>query len=170
MYPTFCRKPDVRQNSRLGSRDTQSGQSRLFLPFFFGFSNIPAELFILEENFCPLKFRSYQDASFRLIGRSLKYFLTELLRNKTSKIVKFAKIHQTLRNTHFHLTWPKRSRFKLVFLPNLLMQKNVCLIPCEPEHPSMKIVFLFKSFSPELTLTSRISTWQKPDYWLFIDS
>ena len=31
MYPTFYRKLDVRQNSRLGSREAQSGQSRLFL-------------------------------------------------------------------------------------------------------------------------------------------
>ena len=45
---------------------------------FFYFSNITAKLFILEENFCPLKFRSHQDASFPLIGRSLRPFLAEL--------------------------------------------------------------------------------------------
>ena len=46
---------------------------------------------------------------------------------KPSKIVKFTKIHQTLRNTY--ISWPKRDRVKLVVPPNSLKQKNVCLIP-----------------------------------------
>ena len=37
----------------------QIGQSRLFSAFFFGFSNITAKLFILEEKFCVFKFRSH---------------------------------------------------------------------------------------------------------------
>ena len=53
---------------------------------------------------------------------------------KPSKIVKFTKIDQTFRNTY--LTWPKRSRIKLVVSSNLLRQENVCLIPRESEHPS----------------------------------
>ena len=43
----------------LGSIEAQNKQSRLFLPFFFSFSNIPAEPFILEENFCEFKFSSH---------------------------------------------------------------------------------------------------------------
>ena len=53
---------------------------------FFGFSLITFKLFILEENFCPLKFRSHRDASFPLIGRSLRYFLAELLRKNRLKL------------------------------------------------------------------------------------
>ena len=45
---------------------------------FFSFSNIPVELFILEENFCPFKFRSHQKASFPPFARSLGSFLAEL--------------------------------------------------------------------------------------------
>ena len=59
------------ENSRLGSREAQSGQNLLF-SHFFGFSNIPAKILILEENFCPLKFRPHRDASFPPIGRSLR--------------------------------------------------------------------------------------------------
>ena len=47
-------------------------------------------------------------------------------------------MHQTLRNTY--LTWPKRSRIKLVVPPNLLKQENVCLIPRVGEHPSELIL------------------------------
>ena len=54
--PDILPKPDVRRNSRLGSRGAQNGQSRLFFAFFFYFSNITAKLFILEENFCIFKF------------------------------------------------------------------------------------------------------------------
>ena len=61
-----------RLSRKTRSREAQSGQSRLFLPIFFGFAIIPAELFILEENFCPLKLRSHLDASFPFIGRSLR--------------------------------------------------------------------------------------------------
>ena len=53
---------------------------------FFGFSNIPAELFILEENFCPLKFRSHRDASFPFFESSLRQFLAELLRKNRLKL------------------------------------------------------------------------------------
>ena len=51
-------------------RGSKWAKSAIFA-IFFGFSNIPAELFILEENFCALKFRSHRDASFPLIGRLL---------------------------------------------------------------------------------------------------
>ena len=54
------------EKSRLGSREAQSGQNRLFLPFFRFFSNMPAELFILEESFCLLKLRSHRETSFPL--------------------------------------------------------------------------------------------------------
>ena len=59
---------------------------------------------------------------------------SRVIAKKPSKIVKFTKIHQTLRNTY--LTWPKRNRIKLVVSPNLLKQENVCLISRETEHPS----------------------------------
>ena len=53
---------------------------------FFGFSNIPAELFILEEKFCQLKFRSHREASFLFFGRSLRQFSAELLRKNRLKL------------------------------------------------------------------------------------
>ena len=53
-------------------RGSKGAKAASFGIFFVFFSNIPAELFILEENFWPLKFRSHQDASFPLIGRSLR--------------------------------------------------------------------------------------------------
>ena len=46
---------------------------------FSDFSIITAELFILEESFCLLKFRSHRDASFPYFGYSLRQFLAELL-------------------------------------------------------------------------------------------
>ena len=44
-------------------RGSKWAKSAIFA-IFFGFSNIPAEHSILEENFCLLKFRSHRDASF----------------------------------------------------------------------------------------------------------
>merc|ERR1711867_206155 len=44
-------------------RGSKWAKSAIF-PIFFGFSNIPAKLLILEKNFCPHKFRSHRDASF----------------------------------------------------------------------------------------------------------
>ena len=49
---------------------------------FYDFSNITAKLFILEENFCLLKFRSHQDAFFPFFGFSLRPFSAELLETK----------------------------------------------------------------------------------------
>ena len=48
--PNILLQPDVRKNSRLGSREAQSEQSQLFSALF-RFSNITAELFILVEKF-----------------------------------------------------------------------------------------------------------------------
>ena len=62
-----------------------------------------------------------------------------VITKKPSKIVKFTKIHQTLRNTY--LTWPKRNQVKLVVPPYLLKQENVCLIPREAEQPSRRLIW-----------------------------
>ena len=51
-------------------RRSKWAKSAIFAIFFFVFSNMPAELFILEKNFCILKVRSHRDASFPPIGRS----------------------------------------------------------------------------------------------------
>ena len=59
---------------------------------------------------------------------------SRVITKKPSKVVKFTKIDQTLRNTY--LTGPKGSRIKLVVPSNLLKQENVCIIPREGEHPS----------------------------------
>ena len=56
----------------------------LWIPKNFPYLN--PELFILEENFCPLKFRSHQDASFPFIGKSLRIFLAELSRKNRLKM------------------------------------------------------------------------------------
>ena len=68
-------------------------------------------------------------------------FFSRLITKKLSKIVKFTKIDQTVRNTY--LRGPKRSRIKLVVPPNLLKQENVRLIPREAEHPG-KYLFLIQ--------------------------
>ena len=51
---------------RTTSPHISTGQTRLYtqqfaaiFAIFSGFSNIPAELLISEENFCPLNFRSH---------------------------------------------------------------------------------------------------------------
>ena len=49
---------------------------------FSDFSIITAELFILEENFCLLKFISHRDASFPYFGFSLRRSSTKLLEKK----------------------------------------------------------------------------------------
>ena len=54
---------------------------------FSDFSIITAELFILEENFCLLKYRFQCDASFPFFGFSLRRFSGELL----EKILEFTK-------------------------------------------------------------------------------
>ena len=72
----------------------------------------------------------------RIFSRFQKLAATifsRVITKKPSKIVKFTKIHQTLRNTY--LTGPKWNRIKLVVPPNLLKQENVCLIPREAKHP-----------------------------------
>ena len=51
---------------------TQSWRSWLFLAFFFSFSNITFEIFILEESFCQHKCRAHQAASFPIFGMSLR--------------------------------------------------------------------------------------------------
>ena len=79
--PNILAQTGCPANSRLGSREAQSGQNLLF-SHFFGFSNIPAKILILEENFCPLKFRPHQDASFPPIRRSLHNYLAQLSRKK----------------------------------------------------------------------------------------
>ena len=62
--------PDILPEFRF-QRGSKLVKSAIFA-IFFCFSNIPAELFILEENFCPLKFKSHRHASFPLTGRSLR--------------------------------------------------------------------------------------------------
>ena len=51
-------------------RGSKLATSAIFA-IFFGFLNIPAELLILEEYFCPLKFRSHREASFPHFGSLL---------------------------------------------------------------------------------------------------
>ena len=54
--------------------------------FFFSFFNITLELFIVEEKFCLLKFRSHRAASFPIFVISLQYFSAELLRKNRSSL------------------------------------------------------------------------------------
>ena len=79
LYQTFCRTPNVQQNLTLGSREAQKVcKVGFFWHFFFGMSKITAKLFILEEKFCLLKFRSHRDASFTFFERSLRQLSAEL--------------------------------------------------------------------------------------------
>ena len=59
-------------SNRLTQSRLEGGGITAINAIFFDFSSIPVELFILEENFCLLKFRSHRDASFPPFGRSLR--------------------------------------------------------------------------------------------------
>ena len=67
------------------------GKAGYFCDFFRFFEYILSQLCILEENFCPFKFRSHRDASFQDIGRSLPYLLAELLRKNRLKFANLQK-------------------------------------------------------------------------------
>ena len=85
--PPHTFKDKTRLYTQHFAANRMSGRTRVYAPerlkagkvgyfcHFFGFSSIRAELFIFEENFCRLKFRSHRDPPFPLIGRSLQSFL-----------------------------------------------------------------------------------------------
>ena len=65
-------------------RGSKLANSAIF-GIFVGFSNITAELFIFKEKLCAIKFRSYREASFPILARSLRQFLVQLLRENRVK-------------------------------------------------------------------------------------
>ena len=74
------RKPHVWKKSV--SRDiwAQSWQSRLFLAFFFGFSDMTSEIFMVEENFCLHKYTTHRAAlaSFHFSSEFLAKYLQSI--------------------------------------------------------------------------------------------
>ena len=56
--------------------------------YFFSFSNITVEIFILEENFCLHKCRTPQASSFPLFGMSAIIF-NRVISKKPAKMLKF---------------------------------------------------------------------------------
>ena len=71
---------------------------------------------------------------FSIFRKFAATIFSRVITKKPAKIVRFTKIHQTLRNTSY-LTWTKRSRIKLVVPPDLLKEENVCLFIYSQNHP-----------------------------------
>ena len=123
-------------------RGSKWAKSAIF-SIFFGFSSTPAELFILEENLCLLKFRSHWEASFPRFGRSLRKFLAELLRKnrlKLSILQKKTNFYLLKHRSHWNASFPSFESSQRQFLAELLRKNRLKLLNLQKSTKPLEIL------------------------------